>query len=152
MTSSYTDNTLEYRESRCIGCGLCLLVCPHGVFAENGDKVRVVRRSACMECGACRRNCPTGAIEVASGVGCATALFYAALTGREACCGTRGEEGRGAGDGRCCGSGEKADRTAVDGARCGSCGEVASGFVGETRHGSRDEPCRGGGGCCKEDG
>lgn len=91
MIGSYGTNTLGYDEGRCSGCGLCVIVCPHGVFAENGSTVRLARAHACMECGACQRNCPTGAIEVDSGVGCATALFYAALTGREACCGPRDE-------------------------------------------------------------
>jgi len=36
-----------------------------------------------MECGACQLNCPTGAIVVESGVGCASAMMYAALTGRK---------------------------------------------------------------------
>ena len=98
MIGRYRKNTLRYDEARCSGCGLCVIVCPHGVFAENGGAVRVARREACMECGACQRNCPTGAIEVESGVGCATALLYAALTGREACCGPRDEP--------CCGSAE----------------------------------------------
>jgi len=41
-----------------------------------------------MECGACQLNCPTGAISVESGVGCAAAMIYAALTGKkEATCG-----------------------------------------------------------------
>ena len=91
MISPYATNTLRYDESRCGGCGLCAIVCPHGVFALDGGVARIERHQACMECGACQRNCPTGAIEVESGVGCATALFYAALTGREACCGPRDE-------------------------------------------------------------
>ena len=97
MNGSYGTNTLNYDESRCAGCGLCVIVCPHGVFALGGGVARLARGEACMECGACQRNCPTGAIEVESGVGCATALFYAALTGREACCGPRDET--------CCGQG-----------------------------------------------
>ena len=40
------------------------------------------------ECGACMVNCPTGAIEVESGVGCASAMMLAALKGKkEASCG-----------------------------------------------------------------
>jgi len=73
-------NTLRYDPALCIGCGMCIAVCPHGVFAENGRVARLVRWEACMECGACQVNCPTGAISVESGVGCATAMMLAALT------------------------------------------------------------------------
>jgi NAD-dependent dihydropyrimidine dehydrogenase PreA subunit len=76
-------NTLIYRPALCINCGMCSTVCPHGVFAPDGRVARLVRPEACMECGACQQNCPTGAIAVDSGVGCATAMIYAALTGRE---------------------------------------------------------------------
>jgi NAD-dependent dihydropyrimidine dehydrogenase PreA subunit len=67
---------------------MCADVCPHAVFAMDGQVVKVIRSENCMECGACQRNCPTDAIEVDSGVGCATAMFLAALTGqKEATCG-----------------------------------------------------------------
>lgn len=84
------SNTLRYDPASCNGCGMCLNVCPHGVFTRNGrgarkDRaVQVVRAEACMECGACQVNCPEGAIHVESGVGCAGAMFRAALTGRAA--------------------------------------------------------------------
>jgi NAD-dependent dihydropyrimidine dehydrogenase PreA subunit len=76
-------NTLAYDEALCIGCGMCAAVCPHGVFALAGRQARVVRGEACIECGACQRNCAVGAIAVQSGVGCAQAMIYAALTGRD---------------------------------------------------------------------
>ena len=78
-----TVNTLTYDEALCIGCGLCVAVCPHGVFALEGRKARVARGEVCIECGACQRNCAVGAITVQSGVGCAQAMIYAALTGRD---------------------------------------------------------------------
>jgi NAD-dependent dihydropyrimidine dehydrogenase PreA subunit len=88
MVNSYLINTLRYDPELCIGCEMCAIVCPHGVFALNGRVARLVRSEACMECGACQVNCPTGAITVDSGVGCAAAMFRAALTGkREATCG-----------------------------------------------------------------
>lgn len=77
------SNTLSYDDSRCIDCGMCAVVCPHGVFAA-GDGVAVLARpESCMECGACQRNCPTGAIQVESGVGCAAAMILAALRGEK---------------------------------------------------------------------
>ena len=88
MFNQYVTNTLRYDAKQCINCGMCTAVCPHGVFAPNGRAVQLVRPAACMECGACQVNCPTGAITVDSGVGCATAMIYAALTGKkEATCG-----------------------------------------------------------------
>ena len=61
---------------------MCLLVCPHGVFAPGEQVVELVAAEACMECGACQLNCPAEAIVVHSGVGCAAAMIGAALRGR----------------------------------------------------------------------
>ena len=96
MLDAYATNTLRYDESRCSGCGMCSTVCPHGVFVQPGDMAELTRRERCMECGACSLNCPTGAIEVESGVGCASALMRASLLGRsddEACCGPSDDGG-----------------------------------------------------------
>ena len=76
-------NTLRYEPEQCINCGMCSVVCPHGVFAPDGSSARLVQPESCMECGACQLNCPTGAIVVDSGVGCATAMILAALTGKK---------------------------------------------------------------------
>jgi NAD-dependent dihydropyrimidine dehydrogenase PreA subunit len=85
-------NTLRYDSDTCIGCEMCAIVCPHGVFAMNGRIARLVAPDACMECGACQINCPVSAIEVNSGVGCAAAMIRAALTGKgEATCGPETE-------------------------------------------------------------
>lgn len=93
MFNSYTSNTLRYDPSLCINCGMCLVVCPHAVFEPDNRVVQLVRPAACMECGACQLNCPTEAIKVDSGVGCATAMMLAALTGRqEAACVCGGSE------------------------------------------------------------
>ncbi len=79
--------TLELREPSCIGCGMCLEVCPHEVFAMNGKRVHIKDRDACMECGSCSRNCPVDAITVEAGVGCAAAIING-LLGRadDGCC------------------------------------------------------------------
>ncbi len=107
MFNVYQTNTLQYDPSACIGCGVCVDVCPHAAFEMQGRLPRWLRASgiahgrheaarlaylvnaqACMECGACQLNCPTNAIHVESGVGCAAALMRAALLGqKEASCG-----------------------------------------------------------------
>ena len=76
-------NTLRYDPELCNGCGMCVAVCPHAVFADNGRTSLLADPDSCIECGACRLNCPKGAIKVDSGVGCATAMMLAALTGRK---------------------------------------------------------------------
>ena len=78
--------TLRLDAEKCTGCGLCEIVCPHGVFAVKDSKAAVVDRDACMECGACKSNCASAAIEVNPGVGCAAAIIIGALTGTEPRC------------------------------------------------------------------
>ena len=79
-------NTLTYRPCSCIRCGLCEVVCPHGVFVMAESGAQMVNPQDCMECGACARNCPFGAIEVKKGVGCAAAILKGLLTGSEPTC------------------------------------------------------------------
>jgi NAD-dependent dihydropyrimidine dehydrogenase PreA subunit len=80
--------TLRLDADKCIGCGLCRVVCPHDVFGIDGTRARIENRDACMECGACAMNCPVEAIFVAAGVGCAAAVINGMLgrTGSSCCC------------------------------------------------------------------
>ncbi len=80
--------TLKLDERKCVGCGMCLVVCPHGVFHLDNGTARINNKDACMECGACSRNCPVEAVSVQSGVGCAAAVINSML-GRtnSPCCG-----------------------------------------------------------------
>ena len=81
-------NTLRYMPGKCVNCGRCSEVCPHGVFVAGDKKAVLAAPDRCMECGACQLNCPAGAIMVDSGVGCAAAMIKAALTGsKEVTCG-----------------------------------------------------------------
>jgi NAD-dependent dihydropyrimidine dehydrogenase PreA subunit len=78
--------TLQLNEVRCIGCAMCVEVCPHAVFEMQGKKARIARRDDCMECGACAKNCPATAISVQSGVGCVTAILKGAMRGTSPDC------------------------------------------------------------------
>ena len=114
--------TLEYDAAKCVGCGRCGEVCPHGVFTakENGDspsfhktekgtvpifRAEIVDRDLCMECGACARNCPVDAIAVRAGVGCAQGIIRGALgIGGDCCCGPDPDGATcGDADSNCCG-------------------------------------------------
>jgi len=83
--------TLQLNPQRCIGCGMCVNVCPHAVFEMDGKKARIVHRDDCMECGACARNCPTMALTVRAGIGCVAAIITGALCGTEPTCTCSGD-------------------------------------------------------------
>jgi iron-only hydrogenase group A len=65
----FRSGTIEWDQSKCIGCGNCVSVCPVGFLSVN-DCGRVSPSSkeneACIHCGQCVMHCPVGAI---SGVG-----------------------------------------------------------------------------------
>ena len=76
--------TLKLEETACVGCGLCEIVCPHGVFLLENKKAQIRDLNGCMECGACAKNCPTEAIGVSPGVGCAAYIIQTWIKGRNA--------------------------------------------------------------------
>lgn len=88
MKHRYLKNvtTLVLSADKCIGCGKCTEVCPHGVFAMIDKKARIDNKDLCMECSACAKNCPAQAISVEPGVGCAFAVIQGWLTGSEPSC------------------------------------------------------------------
>lgn len=61
--------TLKLNKDKCIGCGMCVQVCPHQVFMIKEGKAAILDKDCCMECGACAQNCPVTAVSVRSGVG-----------------------------------------------------------------------------------
>jgi len=76
--------TLAVDAGACVGCGMCTLVCPHGVLALTKGKVAIQDRDGCMECGACATNCPVGAVTVTPGVGCAAYIIQTWIKGKKA--------------------------------------------------------------------
>ncbi len=83
---------------RCTGCGMCLEVCPHNVFAIREGKAVIIDSDRCMECGACANNCAFEALCVVKGVGCAAALINSMITGGEPACDCSGATTKGS----CC--------------------------------------------------
>lgn len=84
----YLENvsSLEYDSSKCIGCKMCVEVCPHNVFLMANKKARIIDKNKCMECGACQLNCVANALSVNQGVGCAAAVIWGFLKGTEPNC------------------------------------------------------------------
>ena len=55
-------------QSECIGCGICVDVCPVGdVLGLIDGKATVIHGSHCIGHGKCAENCPVGAIEIGLG-------------------------------------------------------------------------------------
>ncbi|HMD69870.1 MAG TPA: FAD-dependent oxidoreductase [Bryobacteraceae bacterium] len=54
---------IALEESRCVGCFMCMMVCPHGIRPDPATD-RVVRCDVCLdrEMPACVAACPTGAL------------------------------------------------------------------------------------------
>lgn len=86
--------TLKLDIDKCIGCGICKIVCPHGVFEIKDKKAEILDRDKCMECGACSKNCPVQAINVRPGVGCAYGIIMGAILGTEPTCGCSRDDGK----------------------------------------------------------
>jgi len=60
---------IEIHSDKCIGCGLCVNVCPHTVISMKEGLAFLESKDRCIECGACGKNCSVEAIDVEAGVG-----------------------------------------------------------------------------------
>lgn len=62
---------VEVKESRCKGCGLCIVACPKKIleFSRSINQsgyhpVTCVKKEDCIGCAMCARTCPDVAIDV----------------------------------------------------------------------------------------
>ena len=78
--------TLKLDREKYVGCGMCLMVCPHVVFTLDNGRTWIINKDACMECGACVQNCPVEALYVRTGEGCAKAIFNEMISRKCDCC------------------------------------------------------------------
>lgn len=53
-----------YYAERCNACGLCVLVCPHGVLSMAQGRAVFSTPEACTYCGECELACPAEAVEL----------------------------------------------------------------------------------------
>ncbi len=57
-------------ESQCVGCAICVDVCPHQALAmSRGDLLPAWVAGLCTGCALCEQECPTAAIAVVRPVG-----------------------------------------------------------------------------------
>jgi formate hydrogenlyase subunit 6/NADH:ubiquinone oxidoreductase subunit I len=56
-------------QAKCVSCGLCVSVCPTGVFEQEKGEVPVIaRKDDCQTCFMCEVYCPVDAMYVAPNV------------------------------------------------------------------------------------
>ena len=66
---------IEFDKEKCMGCKVCVKVCPHRVISMIEGKAETVNIERCIECGACELNCEFDAIKVTKGTGCLVAII-----------------------------------------------------------------------------
>jgi pyruvate formate lyase activating enzyme len=55
---------LAFFPEKCIGCGRCFEVCPHGVHEKLPDGTHVLHREGCDACGLCTKSCYAEALVI----------------------------------------------------------------------------------------
>lgn len=51
-----------HRPRLCIGCGLCLEICPEDAISKDESSLMMVDEDKCIHCGACSNICPARAV------------------------------------------------------------------------------------------
>jgi len=66
MRVDLTTELIQVDDQKCVGCMMCVMVCPFGVIAENPATHKVTKCDRCQELDydpACVSACPTRALE-----------------------------------------------------------------------------------------
>lgn len=60
--SIHKDNQIEFYSEKCIGCGACYQVCPHGVHYLDENNIHQMERKECTGCLLCADTCYANAL------------------------------------------------------------------------------------------
>jgi NAD-dependent dihydropyrimidine dehydrogenase PreA subunit len=58
--------TIQIEREKCIGCRICIEVCPRGVYIFNDEdyKVDLIFPDTCINCNACVHRCPAACLQI----------------------------------------------------------------------------------------
>ncbi|MCK5779891.1 MAG: 4Fe-4S binding protein [Psychrilyobacter sp.] len=62
---NYVTTPPEVSNEKCIGCNICVTICPYHAIVLNEDKKAVIDAKVCFGCGVCVSKCPKDALTIA---------------------------------------------------------------------------------------